>query len=128
MLALFMAMICTPVPGAPLPNGADTMVREFATCTGRLSAMMGNPDIIAGLTPQQLRDDRDSFSDLLAASLPGRSDMALSRQALTWRVQARAAHHSLLQIAAYSPDPRRARIARATLRAQITACRAMLLQ
>ncbi len=121
------AFLIAPAPAAIAMQGAvPSRVQDFAICLGRLSAMMANPGILPDLSPDQIRADRQDFTDLLMASLPGATDSDMRHKAMTWRVQARAAQSGLLRIAAYSTDARRVRIAQATLRRQVLACHGML--
>jgi hypothetical protein len=96
--ALALAVLLSPAPPAWAETDAATeQLRFFATCTGRLSALMEHQWMFDGPASDLTKDRRDAMLSLVeAVALPGDE-----RRALIWRVEAKAAQAALLQQAAF---------------------------
>ena len=92
---------------------------HFATCTGRLSALVEHQWRTDGPASEATARQRDAMADLLAAVTP--PDAAIPAMAL--RLEAKAAHAALLAQAHHRGD----RAAQAQALRLIEPCRAMLL-
>jgi hypothetical protein len=110
-----------------LPLCAETpaeTLHMFATCTGRLSALMEfqwlmqDPGADATMA---LRDQMLSLAEAAAQSADG------PVQAMNWRVQAKAAQAALLSQAAFALDTRRAHQARIRAQSLTDECLSLLL-
>lgn len=108
---------------APSPAFTDDPVRLFATCTGRMSAVMEHQWLTEGPASELSQALRDGHLALLEASMT--ADQAA--EALNWRVEAKAAQAELLSLAAFGPDPAARQRAAARAEALIAACSALLL-
>ncbi len=85
----------------PLPATAgEDPLRLFATCTGRLSALMEHQWAVDGPASETTRQARDLMADLAEAATPPGSEA----QAMAWRVSAKAAQAALLARATYGAD------------------------
>lgn len=114
------ALLTQPAPSLAL---TDDPAHLFATCTGRMSAVMEHQWLTDGPASEITQALRDGHLALLEASLT--ADQA--EDALNWRIEAKAAQAALLSLATFGPDP--ATRLRASLRAEelVSACSALLL-
>lgn len=97
--ALMLAL--APTGGAWAGDGfPDDPLYLFATCTGRLSALMEHQWIVDGPASDRTRQDRDAMLTLVEAAM--RESQAV--QVMAWRIEAKAAHSALLA-QSRSPDP-----------------------
>ncbi len=124
---LALVMLLAPPPAlAVQPSQPDPLTLAFATCTGRMAAARHHGWQAAG---QRLSPDaaHDAFADMLDAIGPTGADRSPAAIALrAARIQARARTDRLLVIARHGRDPRRQRIAAATLGRELRACETML--
>lgn len=88
----------------------DDPLRFFATCAGRMSALMEHQWIVDGPASEVTRARRAAVLDLVAALTPPGQEA----QVMGWRIEAKAAHAALLAHTRHG-DP--ATIARAQRRA-----------
>lgn len=101
------------------PAWADDL-RIFATCTGRLSALMEHQWLMQDPAADRTEAERDAFADLVQAiALPGQARMAMAL-----RIEAKAAMASALQAAEFGGPP----AAKTRLMAQVAACLRLLPQ
>lgn len=114
------ALLIQPAPSAAL---SDDPVRLFATCAGRMSAVMEHQWLTDGPASELSRTLRDGHLALLEASMT--ADQAA--KALNWRVEAKAAQAALLSLAAFGPDPTARQRAYARAQALVADCSALLL-
>ena len=109
--------------GLPVSAGQGGLptdpLTHFATCTGRLSALVEHQWRTDGPASEVTARQRDAMADLLAAVTP--PDAAIPAMAL--RLEAKAAHAALLAQAHHGRD----RAAQAQALRLIEPCRAMLL-
>ena len=102
---------------------ADSQLRTFAACAGRLSAQMEHQWLFDGDASDITKHQRAQVLDLIAATMAADQ----GREVLNWRITAKAAHHALLTRATFNDDPNDATWA-ADMAATLTAdCTAFLL-
>lgn len=125
LAALLAALAAAPLHAAQ-PTQPDELSLAFATCAGRLgAARMHNWS-----SPGQRVDTtaaHAAFNDILDAVGPDaadRSPMAVTLRAV--RSRARIQTDKLLSAALHAPDPRRRRIAAATLLRHLRTCETLL--
>ncbi|MDF0600108.1 hypothetical protein P1J78_05135 [Psychromarinibacter sp. C21-152] len=107
----------------PAPARAFDLPREFATCTGRYSALMEHQWLTDGPASEDTERRRNRFADLLDAVIPpGRG-----REVLGWRIAAKAAQAALLQQATFAADPAARAVARRRADRLIATCDRLLL-
>jgi hypothetical protein len=70
----------------------DDPLRFFATCTGRLSALMEHQWLVDGPASDATKARRASLIEVVEAMMPPGSEA----QVMAWRVEAKAAHATLL--------------------------------
>ena len=112
-LGLTLALICGL--SAPLAARADADIpddplRFFATCAGRMSALMEHQWIVDGPASEATQARRAAILDLVTALTPPGQEA----QVMGWRIEAKAAHAALLARTRHGDA---AGIARATRRA-----------
>jgi hypothetical protein len=116
-LAVFM-LGATSAPGA-----ADPLLREFAVCAGRLSAVMEEQWMFDGPGSERTAAELGAVVSLIEASMgPGEG-----RQVLAWRINAKIAQRALLHQARFGEDKPLAEKAAAKAEALAANCRAMIL-
>jgi hypothetical protein len=100
--ALALTLALSPPPAAwAQTRVAQDQLHFFATCTGRLSALMEHQWMFDGPASDLTKDRRDAMLSLVeAVALPDDS-----RRVLLWRVEAKHAQAALLQQAAFGNDP-----------------------
>ena len=95
-LALMLALSLPPAAWAE-SHAAKDQLHFFATCTGRLSALMEHQWMFDGPASDLTKDRRDAMLSLVeAVALPDDT-----RRVLLWRVEAKHAQAALLQQAAF---------------------------
>jgi hypothetical protein len=105
------------------PGFAGPLIRDFAVCAGRLSAVMEDQWMFDGPGSELTAAELAAMVSLIEASIrPGDG-----RQVLDWRVGAKVAQRALLHQARFGRDPRLAETAAARAEALAAECRAMLL-
>ena len=110
--------------GASCSSGAaEPLVRDFAICAGRLSAVMEDQWMFDGPASERTAEDLAAMVSLIEASMPEGG----GRQVLGWRVDAKVAQRALLGHARFGRDRRLAETAAARAEALAAECRAMLL-
>jgi hypothetical protein len=116
-LAVFM------LGAATAPGAADPLLREFAVCAGRLSAVMEDQWMFDGLGSEKTAVELGAVVSLIEASIvPGEG-----RQVMAWRIDAKVAQRGLLHQARFAQDPKLAETAAARAEALAASCRAMIL-
>ena len=103
---------------------AQTNITEFfADCVGRLSAETEHAWLMGDPSADQLSHQRQTLVSLLEAATP-RAD---ARRTLTYRIEAKMAHASLLTLATFHKDPHKSKRARQVADDYIATCRSILL-
>lgn len=106
-----------------LPAAADPLVREFAVCVGRLSAVMEDQWMFDGPASEKTKEELAAMVGLVEASMPE----GAGAQAMDWRIKAKVAQRALLAQARFARDPRVAERAAARAEALAASCRALVL-
>jgi hypothetical protein len=105
------------------PATADPLLRDFAVCAGRLSALMEDQWMFDGPGSEQTQTELQAMVSLIEASIAPDE----GRQVLGWRVNAKLAHRTLLAQARFATDPAVAETAAARAEALAADCRGMIL-
>jgi hypothetical protein len=108
---------------APAPGAADPLLREFAICAGRLSAVMEDQWMFDGPGSERTAAELGAMVSLIEASMP----QGAGRQVMAWRIDAKVAQRGLLHQARFAQDTRLAKTAAARADALAAECRAMIL-
>ncbi|WP_298492040.1 hypothetical protein [uncultured Maritimibacter sp.] len=111
--------LALPLPASAAPND---LTIEFATCTGRLSALM-EFEWLLGNDGEQARSERDAMAALLEAVMA--PDEA--RQTLARRIEAKYAQSVLMTRAYFNDDAEDAAWAANRADVEIGTCRALIL-
>ncbi|HEV8035877.1 hypothetical protein [Yoonia sp.] len=106
-LALTTALLSAPLAIAQ-PIDADEQLRTFATCAGRLSAVMEHQWMFDGPASERTEDLRDAVLELVEAVMPAER----GAEVLQWRISAKVAQAALLRRASFNNDTRDAAWAR----------------
>ena len=120
-LETFLAVFMLGV--APAPGAADPLLREFAVCAGRLSALMEDQWMFDGPASERTAEELGAMVSLIDASMPRDA----GRQVMAWRIDAKVAQRGLLHQARFARDDRVAETAAARAEALAAECRAMIL-
>jgi hypothetical protein len=116
-LAVFM------LGAATAPGAADPLLREFAVCAGRLSAVMEDQWMFDGPKSEKTKAELHAMVSLIDASMPE----GAGQQVMAWRIDAKVAHRELLHQARFVANPRLAETAAARAEALAAECRGMIL-
>ena len=107
--------------GTALAN--DTPLHTFASCAGRLSAVMEHQWLMRDPASEQTKERRATMLALVDAIMAPEQD----RDVLTWRVDAKQAHAVLLTRATFNTDRADAAWALRRAEAELAACTGLLL-
>ncbi|EBA12819.1 hypothetical protein RCCS2_16019 [Roseobacter sp. CCS2] len=100
-LTLCLALLCAPKADAQSID-TEQQLRTFATCAGRLSAVMEHQWIFDGPASEHTKIQRAAVIDLVEAIMP--TDRG--REVLHWRISAKLAQSALLTRATFNDDER----------------------
>jgi hypothetical protein len=106
-----------------VPVAADPLLRAFAVCAGRLSAVMEDQWMFDGPGSERTAEELSAMVSLIEASMP----QGAGRQVMAWRIDAKVAQRGLLHQARFAQDTRLAKTAAARADALAAECRAMIL-
>ena len=120
-LETFLAVLV--LGAAPAPGAADPLLRAFAVCAGRLSAVMEDQWMFDGPGSEQTAAELGAMDSLIDASMPA----GAGQQVMAWRIDAKVAQRALLHQARFGPEPWLAKTAAARAEALAADCRAMIL-
>ena len=110
------------------PISPSERVQVFATCAGRLSALVEHQRTIGGSVSDQTEAQRGGFEALLTAVIPDALEYGLpDTQALDWRLHAKLAQSRLLMRADFYRDATIKAKARAAADAFLRECDQFLL-
>jgi len=107
-----------------LPDTPRDLLRLFASCTGRLSALAEHQRLFDGPTSEatsRLRDDLADLTEAVAGAVPDLPD----HQVMSWRIEAKAAAAGLFAQAAFGRADRRA-AARELAATRVAECQGLL--
>lgn len=113
--------VSSSLPPAQAMSGDPTQV--FATCTGRLSAMMEHQWMFDGPGSETTKAQRAAMIGLLDAVMPP----GAGREVLARRIDAKMAQAALLTRATFNPDPEDAGRALRLARVRVAECTGLLL-
>lgn len=122
-LALCLALPLLAGPVGAADRGDDPLLRLFATCTGRLSALREDQWHGAGALADQSAARMAMMAELTQAMTPAGAEA----QVMGWRVEAKAAQAALLSTARFGQDRSTAERAAGMAEHQIAPCRSLLL-
>ncbi|WP_439124670.1 hypothetical protein [Marivita sp.] len=108
---------------ANLAEASDVLLNRVTECVGRMSAQIEHHWMFAETSTTEIERQRDHLLDILEALVT--SDNAKS--ALAARINAKAAHASLLTQAAFARDGRQSKWAETRADRQLALCRDILL-
>jgi hypothetical protein len=114
------ALLIQPAPSFTL---TDDPVRIFATCAGRMSAVMEHQWLTDGPGSEETKLLRDAHLALLEAT----ASPEMTGLALNWRIDAKVAQANLLNLASFGPHPTARRLAHLQAERLTEACTALLL-
>ncbi|WP_172299826.1 hypothetical protein [Pseudoruegeria sp. HB172150] len=117
------AVILLSLPAAASAAQSFDLVREFANCTGRYSALMEHQRLLYDPASGRTEARRNSFADLLEAVQPREA----GREVLTWRIEAKVAQAALFRAADFATDDRTRRDAQTLADRHIAACDMLIL-
>jgi hypothetical protein len=120
-LGTFLAVLM--LGAVPAPAAANPLLRDFAVCAGRLSAVMEDQWMFDGPGSEHTEAELLAMVSLIEASM----ETGQGRQVLGWRVSAKVAHRALLHQARFAQDQSVAETAAARAEALTAACRTMIL-
>jgi hypothetical protein len=110
-----------------LPAGAalahENPLQTFASCAGRLSAVMEHQWLMSDPASDRTEDQRAAMLSLVDAIMA--PDQA--REVLSWRIDAKQAHAVLLTRATFNTDPTDAEWALRRAETELAACTGLLL-
>lgn len=104
------------------PGAADPLLRDFAVCAGRLSAVMENQWMFDGPGSERTAEELAAVVSLIEATMPADA----GRTVMAWRIDAKVAQRGLLHQARFARDPRLAKTAAARAEALAAGCRDLL--
>ncbi|WP_374430310.1 hypothetical protein [Tabrizicola sp.] len=105
------------------PAAADPLLRQFAVCAGRLSAIMEDQWMFDGPASERTAEELHAMVSLIEASMPE----GAGRQVMGWRIDAKVAQRALLAQVRFGGDPRLSETAAARAEALAAECRALIL-
>lgn len=128
-LTLLLALAPLAAPAAPaIPSQSRERVEIFATCSGRLAALVTRQKALGEAAAAENDRLRAEFDLLVDAILPDAlADGVGQQQPDRWRIDGWSEIALLLAAAEHGVDPRRADTARLTLTSRIETCTDLLL-
>jgi hypothetical protein len=120
--ALVAALLSAATSSAQ-PLDIEEQLRTFATCAGRLSAVMEHQWMFDGPASEHTQRRRDAVLELVEAAMPPER----GSEVLQWRISAKVAQAGLLTRATFNNDARDAAWARAQADRLARACTGLLL-
>jgi hypothetical protein len=102
---------------------SDPLLREFAVCAGRLSAIMEDQWMFDGPGSERTQAELLAMVSLVEASMPE----GAGRQVMAWRIDAKVAQRALLHQARFAEESKLAETAAARAEALAAECRTMIL-
>lgn len=120
-LETFLAVLV--LGAATAPGAANPLLREFAVCAGRLSAVMEDQWMFDGPASERTAEELHAMVSLIEASMAE----GAGHQVMAWRIDSKVAQRGLLHQARFAQDQRLAETAAARAEALAAECRAMIL-
>ena len=104
------------------PGAADPLLRDFAVCAGRLSAVMEDQWMFDGPGSERTAEELAAVVSLIEATMPADA----GRTVMAWRIDAKVAQRGLLHQARFARNARLAKAAAARAEALAAGCRDLL--
>ncbi len=123
ILAMLVIFGLVHTPKTAYAGSLEDPLYRFATCTGRLSALMEFQWLTDGPASEETQRLRDSMIELIDATMP----TGEGHKVLAWRIDAKAAQSKLLTAAHFGPNKDQATWSMERAMQQIGECRALLL-
>ena len=120
-LETFLAVLMLGVASGP--GAADPLLRHFAVCAGRLSAVMEDQWMFDGPGSERTAAELGAVVSLIEASMPE----GAGRQVMAWRIDAKVAQRGLLHQARFGGDVKLSETAAVRAEALAAECRGMIL-
>lgn len=120
--SISLGLVMAATPAGAFISDSDPQLHFFATCAGRLSALMEHQWTYDTAAVAQTTAQRSEMIDLVFAIMPENA----GRTVLLMQVEAKHAQAGLLQRAAINRDPADANWARARADALLTECTSVL--
>ena len=120
------AVLALPLQAGTLPLGpqpGEKQLYEFATCAGRMSALMEHQWLVDGPKSEQTAKLVATMSALVQAVVTADQE----QRALAWRIEAKVAQRALLMQADFGTDQPARQRAIARTDALLGACQSLLL-
>ena len=108
LLTALLCALAAPLPAQAQSDIPENPLRFFATCAGRMSALMEHQWLVDGPASEITKTRRASVLDVVAALTPPGQEA----QVMAWRVEAKAAHAALLGQSRHGPAPDQTRAAK----------------
>lgn len=99
-LVLGLSLSCGLLGPATGMTAQGDLLKQFAYCAGRLSALMEHQWMFDGPASDETKRTRAQMIDLMSAVMPP----GQGREALNWRIEAKLAYAALLQQASFAED------------------------
>lgn len=118
--------LCQPAMAGTLPLAPQTgeeQLYQFASCTGRLSALVEHQWMFDGEASEKTIKEMQAMASIVEAILP----QGQGRRVLNWRIEAKAAQRHLLSLATFGAEDRAKRAYQTRADHLIADCRALLL-
>ncbi|WP_342070518.1 hypothetical protein [Yoonia algicola] len=119
----FVAALLSAPPLSAQTLDVQEQLKTFASCAGRLSAVMEHQWMFDGPASEHTEDLRDAVLELVEAAMPPER----GREVLHWRISAKVAQAALLTRATFNNDVRDAAWAKAQADRLTGACAGLLL-
>lgn len=109
--------------GTTAAEADDRLLHQFASCTGRLSALMEHQWLMGHADADKTQAWRNTMASLLDAIQP----QGAGRMVLSLRIEAKMAQASLLQRAVFNDDPADAARAQQQSEVAIATCASLII-
>ncbi len=123
ILAMLIVFGWANTPRTAYAGSAEDPLYRFATCAGRLSALVEFQWLTDGPASEETQRLRDAMIELIDATMPSGE----GHKVLAWRIDAKAAQSKLLTAAHFGPNKDQAAWSMERAMQQIGECRALLL-
>jgi len=108
LLPALLCALAAPLPAQAQSDIPDDPLHFFATCAGRMSALMEHQWLVDGPASDLTKARRAAVLDVVASLTPPGQEA----QVMAWRVEAKAAHAALLGQSRHGPAPNQTRAAK----------------
>lgn len=123
LIPLFLALAAPLSAARAFPTTSDAQLQFFATCVGRMSALMEHQWMFDGAASEITESHRETLISLMNAVMP----TGAGRDVLSLRIEAKLAHSALLTRATFNENPEDAHWAELTAVRHTGECQSFLL-